>query len=143
MYHAMPVLYSALWTNTVRHGAVMQRTVILLLASADHKIRMNHDNNHCDNSKRSPSPLSLTTEQQLVTDIVEAGGLAQANLISICNLRPEIYGKKGTQLRRKVQNRVAYYKRPSSGNLFDRLVSELPVGNLNADVDLHASAAQH
>lgn len=54
--------------------------------------------------------ISCFVEEQLLRDIEAFGGIASANLASICNRKPEIYGESGSAFRKKIQNKVNQWK---------------------------------
>lgn len=55
--------------------------------------------------------LSQTIKLQLAQDIQQRGGIDSVSLSRLCNDKDDIYGKANSQLRRKVQNIVARWKK--------------------------------
>jgi len=51
-----------------------------------------------------------TVLKQLLIDIETHGGLVGLKLTSLCNKKPDIYGRPGSALRRKVQNKTCRLK---------------------------------
>lgn len=54
--------------------------------------------------------LSVSVQKQLWTDIERQGGFSNLNLASLCDNKEDVYGRPGSSLRRKVQNKVDRWK---------------------------------
>ena len=72
-----------------------------------------------DNSTRQQDQSSrgvpLSVQKILLTDLITSGGLKATSLRELCDRRPSVYGERGSDKRRKIQNKVNYLKQP--GNL--------------------------
>ena len=64
-------------------------------------------------SRTTSQGLPLYLQRQLATDIQAAGGIKVCNLQRLCNLKPDIYGGKGSATRQQVQNKVDWWKIPT------------------------------
>jgi hypothetical protein len=61
-------------------------------------------------STHSRTPLPLHVQKQLVIDISQAGGIKDACLKKICLFKPDTYGEPASNLRRRVSQRISYWK---------------------------------
>lgn len=55
--------------------------------------------------------LPKSTEKELLQDIEFYGGIDSITLAHICDLKPNLYGVAGSSQRKKIQNKVNYWKR--------------------------------
>ena len=61
-------------------------------------------------STQTRTPLPLHVQKQLVIDISQAGGIKDACLKKICLFKPDTYGEPASNLRRRVSQRISYWK---------------------------------
>lgn len=62
--------------------------------------------------RRSPNRgVSKETETELLQDIEFYGGIDSACLAHVCDRKPYLYGEAGSSRRKKIQNKVNYWKR--------------------------------
>ena len=61
-------------------------------------------------STQTRTPLPLHIQKQLVIDISQAGGIKDACLRKICLFKPDTYGEPASNLRRRVSQRISYWK---------------------------------
>ena len=55
--------------------------------------------------------LPLRLQKQLIIDIVKTGDRRTAKIREICNQRPHLYGPPGSKQRKRIQNKVYWWKK--------------------------------
>ena len=79
-------------------------------------------------SRTNKSGLLLSIQKQLLQEIEESGGIGDAtavpfNLSRICNNRTDVYGKAGSETRRRVRNKVYKWRQLDRAQYFELLAT--------------------